>query len=64
MFAKHLFLGRVLEKGQGNLLRGIDKCLSPRAIDSESIKPLSVLHSGLKCELQPILTPPKKIKNK
>ena len=33
-------------------------------IYNESIKPLSVLYSGLKCEWQLILTPPKNSKNK
>ena len=32
--------------------------VSPSAIHSDSIKPLSVLHSGLECERQPILIHP------
>ena len=46
-----------------NTLSPINTCFCPSAIYSESIKPLFVLHSGLKLEWQPILTPKEIKKN-
>ena len=58
----------ILQNICGRLQPVIENCiqidLSPSAIDIESIKPLSVLHSGIKCEWQPILTPKNTKKNR